>query len=71
MLALCKAGVRNGARASRECRAIEDVEAGRFAAAVDKCKSRWASLPGAGYQQHEHKLADLQQAYTKAGGVLA
>jgi muramidase (phage lysozyme) len=55
----------------RECRALDDIEAGRFADAVNKCRSRWASLPGAGYNQHENKLTDLQAAYVAAGGVLA
>jgi muramidase (phage lysozyme) len=55
----------------RECKALDDVDAGRFADAVRKCRSRWASLPGAGYGQPEKKLADLQDAYTRAGGVLA
>lgn len=55
----------------RECRALDDVEAGRFAAAVAKCKGIWASLPGAGYGQHENSLTVLQAAYTRAGGVLA
>ncbi len=54
-----------------ECKAIPDIEAGNFAAAVDKCRNIWASLPGAGYGQHEHKLAFLQEAYLKAGGILA
>jgi muramidase (phage lysozyme) len=55
----------------QECRALNDVEAGQFEAAVAKCRSRWASLPGAGYGQHENKLADLRNAYTSAGGTLA
>lgn len=55
----------------RECKASDDVEAGRFADAVEKCRSRWASLPGAGYGQHENTLADLRQAYVNAGGQLA
>lgn len=56
----------------KECKAISDVEAGNFDVAVDKCKSRWASLPGAGYEdQHMNDLADLRDAYVKAGGSLA
>lgn len=50
---------------------LPDIEAGRFADAVAKCRNIWASLPGAGYSQHENKLADLQTAYVAAGGVLA
>ena len=55
----------------RECRALDDVEAGRFAEAIHKCKSRWASLPGAGYDQHENSLIALQNAFVLAGGTLA
>jgi len=55
----------------RECRALEDVEAGRFAEAIRKCRSRWASLPGAGYDQHENSLIALQNAFVLAGGTLA
>lgn len=55
----------------KECRAIADVHAGRFEAAVSKCRNIWASLPGAGYGQREHKLDDLVAHYIAAGGVLA
>lgn len=55
----------------RECRAIEMIAQGNFAGAVGACRSRWASLPGAGYGQHENSLAALQEAYTQAGGTLA
>lgn len=55
----------------RERKALVDIEAGRFAVAVEKVRNLWASLPGAGYGQHENKLAVLQAAYLKAGGVLA
>jgi muramidase (phage lysozyme) len=55
----------------RECGALQDIEAGRFDSAVTKCRSRWASLPGAGYGQHENSLAALRAAYTKAGGMFA
>jgi muramidase (phage lysozyme) len=55
----------------RECHALEDVDAGRFDQAILACKSRWASLPGAGYGQHENKLGALRDAYLAAGGVLA
>jgi muramidase (phage lysozyme) len=55
----------------RECKALDDIKAGRIADAIHKCRSRWASLPGAGYNQHEHKVSNLLAAYSKAGGVLA
>lgn len=55
----------------RERRALSDIQAGRIPEAIAKCRNIWASLPGAGYGQHEHKLADLLAHYLAAGGALA
>lgn len=55
----------------KECRALDDIAAGRFASAVARCAHIWASLPGAGYNQHENQLSYLQNVYVKAGGTLA
>jgi muramidase (phage lysozyme) len=55
----------------RECRAMADIEAGRIELAIIRCRSRWASFPAAGYQQHENKMAALIAAYKQAGGILA
>lgn len=55
----------------RECKALQLIESGQFAAAVNACKSRWASLPGANYGQPERKLDDLLAAYVAAGGFVA
>ena len=44
---------------------------GQFAAAVEKCRKEWASLPGAGYGQRENSLGKLETAYRQAGGVVA
>lgn len=55
----------------REQRAIPDILAGRFDAAVQKVSNIWASLPGAGYGQHENKIERLRAAYVAAGGTLA
>lgn len=55
----------------KECSALADIEAGRFDTALNKCRSRWASLPGAGYGQHENSVAALRAAFVGAGGVLA
>jgi muramidase (phage lysozyme) len=53
----------------RECGAIKDINAGRITEAIKKVKSRWASMPGAGYKdQNEQKMADLVNAYKEAGG---
>lgn len=54
----------------RERRALPDIEAGRFVTAVRKVKNIWASLPGAGYGQHENAIERLQAAYLEAGGTL-
>lgn len=54
----------------KECRALDDIEAGRFDLAVQLCAHIWASLPGAGYEQHENRLADLKDVYVKAGGTV-
>ena len=55
----------------KECRARDDINAGRIESAITKCRSRWASLPGAGYGQFEHKMDTLVSAYKKAGGTVA
>lgn len=55
----------------RECHALDDIEAGRITDAVTKCRSRWASFPGAGYPgQHMNRMDDLVAAYQAAGGSL-
>ena len=55
----------------KECRALPDIESGYIAIAIGKCCRIWASLPGAGYGQHENTLASLEDAYEKAGGAFA
>lgn len=55
----------------KECNALEDVTAGKFATAVSKCRSRWASFPGAGYGQPEKNLAAMAQVFVNKGGKLA
>ena len=55
----------------RERGALPLIDAGRFELAVERCSSIWASLPGAGYGQHENDLAQLQAAYVAAGGEVA
>lgn len=54
-----------------EAGALYDVRAGRFAAAIDKVRRTWASLPGAGYSQPERSLESLRIAYVNAGGDVA
>jgi len=55
----------------KECKALEDIYAGRIEEAITKCRSRWASLPGAGYGQHENSMEKLVTAYKTAGGSVA
>lgn len=55
----------------KECKSLPAIERGNFALAVTRCKSRWASFPGAGYKQHEQKIAMLVAVYEKAGGTLS
>ena len=54
----------------RECKALDDIDTGRIADALHKCRSRWASLPGAGYGQHEHKVDTLIAVFERRGGVI-
>ena len=53
-----------------ESHALDDVDAGRFDMAVAKCAHIWASLPGAGYGQHENKLDELRAEFARLGGSL-
>lgn len=55
----------------RERRALNLIQAGHFEEAVVAVSNIWASLPGAGYGQHENTMASLQAAYVAAGGVIA
>lgn len=55
----------------RERRALDDIDAGRLADAIAKCKNIWASLPGAGYGQHEVSLSAFNNVFVQSGGVLA
>lgn len=49
-------------------RALDAVKAGQFDRAVALCSKEWASLPGAGYGQHEQSLEKLRSVFQKAGG---
>lgn len=55
----------------RERRALPLIQAGKVEEAIKAVRKTWASLPGAGYGQHEQKLADLLAVYRKAGGTVA
>lgn len=55
----------------KERRALPDIESGDIKTAIGKCANIWASLPSAGYGQHEHKIDDLLNKYQKCGGTLS
>lgn len=52
-------------------KALDDVIAGRFDAAVAKCNREWASLPGSPYGQPVVTLARARQEYEAHGGTYA
>lgn len=55
----------------KEQKAYQLIVDGRIPEAIDRCRNIWASLPGAGYGQHEHSLEHLVEAYQQAGGSVA
>lgn len=55
----------------RECRALDDIKAGRIAEAIAKCSNIWASFPGNTYGQNPHRLEKLLAQWQNLGGVLA
>jgi len=50
----------------RERRALPLIQQGRIAEAIAAVRNIWASLPGAGYGQHEQKLGQLLAVFEKA-----
>lgn len=55
----------------KECKAVDDIENGFVDSAIAKCRTRWASLPNAGYGQHENKIETLRIAFKNGGGKIA
>lgn len=55
----------------RERHALPLIDGGNLIDAIAAVHNLWASLPGAGYKQHENHLDMLVQAYVDAGGVMA
>lgn len=51
--------------------ALADVQAGRFEAAVRKCRNEWASLPGNYAGQGQRSMTDLAGWFADAGGAVA
>lgn len=54
----------------KECGAYHDIIDGNVAIAINKCSRIWASLPGAGYGQHENKEERLIATYLECGGII-
>ncbi|HBL7241649.1 TPA: glycoside hydrolase family 104 protein [Serratia liquefaciens] len=55
----------------RERGTLADIDAGRIATAIHKCRATWASFPGANYDgQKMHSLDTLLNAYVRFGGTL-
>lgn len=46
--------------------ALSAIDAGDIQNAITLCSKEWASLPGAGYGQHEQKMSMLLAAYNVA-----
>lgn len=55
----------------KERKALQLISDGKINQAIEKCSNIWASLPGAGYGQHEHKIDDLLRKYVQYGGSLS
>lgn len=51
--------------------ALQMVDKGEITDAINACSNIWASLPGAGYGQHENDMASLVSVYQQRGGHLA
>lgn len=54
----------------KEQKALKLIAEGHFEEAVAACSNIWASLPGAGYGQHENKMEILKAKYIEFGGKL-
>ena len=54
----------------KERGALPMIDRGDIRQAIDRCSNIWASLPGAGYGQYEHKIGDLISRFKEAGGVV-
>jgi len=48
-------------------KALDDIKAGNFTAAIKKCNLEWASLPGSPYNQHPKDL-NVALGFIKQGG---
>ena len=56
-------------RRLRSVGAFTMIDRGDIRQAIDRCSNIWASLPGAGYGQFEHKADSLIAKFKEAGGT--
>ena len=54
----------------KERGALPMIDRGDIHQAIDHCSNIWASLPGAGYGQFEHKADSLIAKFKEAGGTV-
>ena len=54
----------------KERGALPMIDRGIIRQAIDRCSNIWASLPGAGYGQFEHKADSLIAKFKEAGGTV-
>ena len=54
----------------KERGALPMIDRGDIRQAIDRCSNIWASLPGAGYGQFEHKVGSLIAKFKEAGGTV-
>ena len=50
--------------------ALPMIDRGDIRQAIDRCSNIWASLPGAGYGQFEHKADSLIAKIQRSGGTV-
>lgn len=55
----------------RQSGALPHIDAGRIENAIRAAQHIWASLPGAGYGQHENAMSKLVDVYKQKGGEVA
>ena len=59
-----------GVQQIKERGALPMIDRGDIRQAIDRCSNIWASLPGAGYGQFEHKADSLIAKFKEAGGTV-
>ena len=65
-----KVGTGTALQQIKERGALPMIDRGDIRQAIDRCSNIWASLPGAGYGQFEHKADGLIAKFKEAGGTV-